>query len=412
MFAAGAELHHAVAAGPVTLRLVSADDGPMGGTVSVWAEKLVPIVEGLGDSVAVAPGGTAAFSFTLSKAGAIGVGLRADPDQAQARLLDAKGAIVGEGVAQLQHLAAGDYVLEARVPPSAPPTLLRPALVGVTPARQRTAAGRGAGLPRIGRHEAPEGTMMALLSGLFCYRTRSKTIVMPRLDLGIHGIGLVTSDGCLATSHATRPGRPLRDCVDTRLKAWHDGTLCALLAALALLPSLAFAQVPPQLDHLQRADGTRVVPDHFLRSWDPVTLLFPSATGPAAGGPEDHPERFATLSPAKDGAWTWLTPTTLQFRPTEPWQPLRRETVTLGGAATTLVPLLPVPSATGPAADDSGNGTADLDTVALQFPQPVDLAALARLITIEIGPQTRRHRRHRNAALRRFRPAHRRAHRA
>ena len=229
--------------------------------------------------------------------------------------------------------------------------------------------------------------MMALLSGLFCYRTRSKTTVMPRLDFGIHGLGLVTSDECLATSHATRPGRPLRDCVDTKLKAWHDGTLCALLTALALLPSLALAQVPPQLDHLQRADGTRVVPDHFLRSWDPVTLLFPTATGPAAGGPEDHPERFATLSPAKDGAWTWLTPTTLQFRPTEPWQPLRRETVTLGGAATTLVPLLPVPSATGPAADDSGNGTADLDTVALQFPQPVDLAALARLITIEIGPQ-------------------------
>ena len=117
--------------------------------------------------------------------------------------------------------------------------------------------------------------MMALLSGLFCYRTRSKTIVMPRLDLGIHGIGLVTSDGCLATSHATRPGRPLRDCVDTRLKAWHDGTLCALLAALALLPSLAFAQVPPQLDHLQRADGTRVVPDHFLRSWDPGDAAVP-----------------------------------------------------------------------------------------------------------------------------------------
>ena len=133
LFAAGAELHRAVAAGPVTLRLVSADDGPMGGTVSVWAEKMVRIGEGLGDSVAVAPGGTAAFSFTLSKASAIGVGLRADPDQAQARLLDAKGAIVGEGVAQLQHLAAGDYVLEARVPPSAPPTLLRPALVGVTP---------------------------------------------------------------------------------------------------------------------------------------------------------------------------------------------------------------------------------------------------------------------------------------
>ncbi len=32
-----------------------------------------------------------------------------------------------------------------------------------------------------------------------------------------------------------------------------------------LIPALAVAQVPPQLDRLQRADGARVVPDHFLR---------------------------------------------------------------------------------------------------------------------------------------------------
>ncbi len=158
----------------------------------------------------------------------------------------------------------------------------------------------------------------------------------------------------------------------------------ALLAALAL-PALGRAQAPPQLDRLQRADGTRVVPDHFLRRWDPVTVLFPAATGPAAGGAEDAPERFATLSPPKPGAWTWLTPTTLQFRPTDPWEPLRRETVTVGGAATTLVPLLPPPTATGPR--DDGNGTPNLDTVALTFPQPVDLAALARLLTIDTRPQ-------------------------
>ncbi len=163
----------------------------------------------------------------------------------------------------------------------------------------------------------------------------------------------------------------------------------ALLLALALTPTfapiLANAQVPPQLDRLQRADGARVVPDHFLRAWDPVTVLFPAPAGPANGGPEDHPERFATIAPAKDGAWTWLTPTTLQFRPTQPWEPLRRESVTVGDAHTTLVPLLPVPTATGPSGDD--NGTADLDTMALQFARPVDLAALARLLTIDIGAQ-------------------------
>ena len=133
LFAAGAELHLAVAPGPVTLRLYSADDGPLAGSVSVWAETLTPLGEGLGEIVAVAPGGSAAFSFSLANAGLVGVGLRAVPDRVSGRLLDAKGALVGEGVAQLRKLEPGSYVLEARVPPDASATVLRPALVGVTP---------------------------------------------------------------------------------------------------------------------------------------------------------------------------------------------------------------------------------------------------------------------------------------
>jgi uncharacterized protein YfaS (alpha-2-macroglobulin family) len=151
--------------------------------------------------------------------------------------------------------------------------------------------------------------------------------------------------------------------------------------------------VPPQLDRLQRADGAHVAPDRFLRQWDPVTILFDQPAGPEAGGPEDAPDRLVTLSPPKPGSWTWLGPKTLQFRPAEPWEPLRRETVTLvgtgagtgAGVATRLVPLLPVPSATGPA--DPDNGTPGLDTVSLTFDRPVDLAALARLLTIDITPQ-------------------------
>ncbi len=163
--------------------------------------------------------------------------------------------------------------------------------------------------------------------------------------------------------------------------------LAALLLALA---GPAAAQVPPQLDRLHRADGAQVVPDRFLRRWDPVTILFDADAGPAQAGAEDAPERLVTLSPPKPGAWTWLGPRTLQFRPTEPWEPLRRERVTLAGPgasghATTLVPLLPVPTATGPA--DLDGGTADLDTVALAFDQPVDVAALARLLTITLTPQ-------------------------
>ncbi len=168
----------------------------------------------------------------------------------------------------------------------------------------------------------------------------------------------------------------------------HPAKRLGLAAALlGLLCGAAHAQAPV-LDKLRRADGAHVLPDRFLRHWDALTFLFDQPTGPAAGGPEDAPGRYVTLDPPKPGAWTWLGAQSLQFRPTEPWEPLRREAVTIGGVTTALVPLLPVPTATGPA--DSSDGTAGLDTAALVFDQPVDLAVLARLLTIELRPQSPR----------------------
>ena len=139
------------------------------------------------------------------------------------------------------------------------------------------------------------------------------------------------------------------------------------------------------LDHPARSDGTTIIPDRFLRAWDPLTIFFTSNTGPTAGGPEDSPQHYATMLPPTPGEWRWLSPRVLQFRPAEPWQPLRRVTINVHGATTTLVPLLPVPTQTGPADDPAG--IADLDRIALTFPTPVDTAALARLTTIEIRPQ-------------------------
>ena len=144
------------------------------------------------------------------------------------------------------------------------------------------------------------------------------------------------------------------------------------------------AAVPPVLDQLRRADGAHVVPDRFLRRWDPVTVLFDADTGPAAGGAEDDPGRWVAMDPPRPGSWTWLGARTLQFRPAEAWTPLQAEQVRTQGNVTRLLPLLPVPDATGPA--DSDVGTADLDTVALRFAEPVDAAVLQRALRIELRP--------------------------
>ncbi|MFZ4531086.1 MAG: MG2 domain-containing protein [Alsobacter sp.] len=138
-------------------------------------------------------------------------------------------------------------------------------------------------------------------------------------------------------------------------------------------------------DVLKRADGARMVPELFLRRWDPITLFFDRDTGPAGGGPEDAPDRVVTLQPPQAGAWQWLDARTLQFRPADPWTPLQTVRVKARGAETALVPLLPMPTGSSPT--DKADGIAGLDQIGLTFSEPVDTAVLARLLSIEIRPQ-------------------------
>jgi hypothetical protein len=168
--------------------------------------------------------------------------------------------------------------------------------------------------------------------------------------------------------------------------------LIALALASSTLASVGYAQqnvTPPTLDVLQRADGVKIVPEKFLRAYDPVTIFFPTDTGPAAGGPEDSPERFVTMEPATAGAWQWLGPRALQFRPADQWRPLARVRIKMlsdkdAGGETELVPLLPVPVSTMPAS--GADPVNELDQITLTFAEPVDVAALARLLSIELRP--------------------------
>ncbi|WP_442754547.1 MG2 domain-containing protein [Methylocystis sp. JAN1] len=158
---------------------------------------------------------------------------------------------------------------------------------------------------------------------------------------------------------------------------------------LCLCAAISFAQparaeAPPVFDRAQRADGARITPDRFLRAYDPLTIFFPGDTGPKAGGPEDNAARYAAISPQQAGEWRWIGARALQFRPAEPWKPLSRVTVKSGGAEQKLVALLPTPTSTNPA--DGADPTPELTQIALTFAQPLDAAALARLITLELRP--------------------------
>jgi len=130
--------------------------------------------------------------------------------------------------------------------------------------------------------------------------------------------------------------------------------------------------------------GESMVPENFLRRWDPVTLFFNEDIGPAAGGAEDNAARYVTVKPAHPGAYTWLNARTLQFRPAEPWPPLTRFRWHFSGKDRDLATLFSPPRETLPT--NGASGLKPVESVTLTFPEQVDVGALAQMLTIELRP--------------------------
>ncbi|MEO8198279.1 MAG: alpha-2-macroglobulin family protein, partial [Thermoanaerobaculia bacterium] len=149
-----------------------------------------------------------------------------------------------------------------------------------------------------------------------------------------------------------------------------------------LFPLLVFSL--PLMAQVGKAGTTTVVPDQFLRRWDPLTIFFASPTGPAAGGAEDAPSRYVQMQPEQPGAFTWLDVRTLQFRPAEPWPPLATVTVKVDGKSFRLATLMAAPTASEPRT--GAEGLPPLETIGLTFPEPIAPEALARALSIEHRP--------------------------
>ncbi len=159
--------------------------------------------------------------------------------------------------------------------------------------------------------------------------------------------------------------------------------LLALAVTTAPLPRAAATAPAAQAERAPAAPA-QIIPDKFLRRWDPVTLFFTNPVGPARGGAERQPQRWVTLSPAHPGAYAWLDAKTLQFRPAEPWPALSRFTFSQGGQRRGLVTLMEAPLRTVPA--DGETGLDPVERITLTFAEPLDAAALGRMLRIGLRP--------------------------
>jgi|GEM_PF-272602 len=185
------------------------------------------------------------------------------------------------------------------------------------------------------------------------------------------------------------PGAPAGNAATATAGAPASGGLGATTAAEAGKPvksrhAAATSSAGSAGDARRRHAGPVVVPDHFLRRWDPVTVFFDRDLGPARGGPEDEPGRWVKVAPRHPGAFRWLDARTLQFTPAEPWPPLTRFTWTTGTVTAPLDTLMSPPTSMLPPA--GAEGLEPVRTITLVFPEPLDVQALRRMLTIELRP--------------------------
>ncbi len=153
-------------------------------------------------------------------------------------------------------------------------------------------------------------------------------------------------------------------------------TKATIIASLTLMLNIvwgAFGQ-----------EKVSVVPEIFLRGYDPVTIFFPEERRPNTDEPTDVPGELLQIEPDHPGEYRWLDARTLQFFPTIRWPAMRRFTITVSGVPHTLVTLMAAPKRISPS-----SGSEELEPIQeiqLSFADRMNLDELSAMLHFEVHP--------------------------
>lgn len=148
-----------------------------------------------------------------------------------------------------------------------------------------------------------------------------------------------------------------------------------IAAAIALsLSSAAFSQTS--------AAKAVVVPDRFLRGYDPVTVQYDAALGPVSGGLVPGPSPFLSIDPAVDGEYRWTDARTVRFLPSIPWPPLTVFKIRTRAGDYSLSSMIAPPTSVSPSA--SAVNLEPFASIILTFPGALGAAELKKMLKIEL----------------------------
>lgn len=145
-----------------------------------------------------------------------------------------------------------------------------------------------------------------------------------------------------------------------------------------------------EVTHLLGKTETTVVPEQFLRGYDPITVFFPTPPmGAEKKGAEDAPDLLAQnnvfqLSPEHPGELIWIDAQTLQFIPTIPWPALSRFVVTVQQHEYPLITFMHAPTEIQP--EPGSKQLNPVQILTLAFASRLAPETLAAMLSFEVSP--------------------------
>ena len=153
-------------------------------------------------------------------------------------------------------------------------------------------------------------------------------------------------------------------------------TKATIIASVTLLLSIVWSA--------SGQEGVTVVPEIFLRGYDPVTVFFREETKPRADEAADEPGELFQIEPDHPGEYQWLDAKTLQFLPTVRWPLLRRFMISVNGVGHPLVTLMAAPKSISPS-----GGSQELEPIQeilLSFSDRLNIDELSAMLRFEVRP--------------------------
>ena len=156
-----------------------------------------------------------------------------------------------------------------------------------------------------------------------------------------------------------------------------------LYVMVAVVISDPYEYVPADRGEFPVKNKTTILPQSFLREYDPVTVFYERKKR-VKPGPEDHGRQYMKITPNHAGEYIWIDEKTLEFRPAVPWPPVTHFEVEADGVKKKLATILTPPKSISPSGGKTGLGL--VKEVTLEFDYMVDPQILKKLVTFESTP--------------------------